>query len=137
MMNYLQLERHFQLLQIIDQYQRLLVQYNTGLTAARLDGMPHNGNYQTDRISEMVIKKDNAARKLKKLQALADAEAPQVEETIKAATSRGKNAIKAELIFRARYQNGRDWSEICDLFHCTCVKLIKALVTQRLEKLEK
>lgn len=136
MLNFSQLERHYQLLQIIDQYQRLLIQYDTGLSASRLDGMPHNRNCHIDRTGEMLIKKENAEKKLQKLQALATAEAPQVEETIKAAAGRGKNAIKAELIFRARYQHGRDWPEIVDLFQGTSVKLIKALVTQRLEKME-
>lgn len=136
MMNFIQLERHYQLLLIIDKYQRLLIQYDTGLSASRLDGMPHNRNCHTDRTGEMLIKKENAEKKLQKLQALATAEAPQVEETIKAAAGRGKNAIKAELIFRARYQYGRDWPEICDLFHESCTKQIKALIMQRLEKLE-
>lgn len=134
MLNYSQLERHYQLLRIIDQYQRLLAQYDTGLSSSRLGGMPHNRNCQTDRIGEMLIKKENAEIKLKKLIALAEKEEAQVEETITAA-SRGRNAIKTEMIFRARYQHGRDWSEIADLYNGSCGKAIKAMVTQRLEKL--
>lgn len=134
MMNFSQLERYYQLLQIIDQYQRLLVQYDTGLSASRFDGTRHNRSYHTDRASEMLIKKENAMKKLQKLQALAAAEAPQVEETIKAAAGRGRDAIKAELILRARYVNGRDWAEIGDLIHEPNTKLFKAMVIRRLKQ---
>ena len=136
MMNFLQLEKHYQLLQIIDKYQRLLSQYDAGIGAAKLDGMPYSRAQQIDRLGDMLVKKELAEKKLQKLQALAEIEAPQVEKTITAAAGRGRNAIKTELILRARYQNGRDWPEICDLFHESCTKQIKTLIMQRLEKLE-
>lgn len=136
MMNFIQLERHYQLLLIIDQYQRLLTRYETGLNSSRLDGLPHSNGYHIDKIGDIVIRREKIMQKLPLLLALAEKEAPQVEETIKAAAGQGKGAIRVELIMRSRYLNGRDWPELCDLFHEESTKRIKNLIMKRLEKLE-
>lgn len=134
MLSFSQMEKHYSLLATIDQYKRLLSQYDTSLRAVQFDGMPRAGTSQVDKLDEIVIRKERALEKLPRLQALADAEAPQVEATIKAAASRGRDAIKAELILRARYVNGRDWPEISDLIHEPNTKLLKAMVIRRLEQ---
>lgn len=136
MLSFAQLEKHYRLLEIIDQYNRLVSRYETGLRAVHLDGMPHRKNTQVDKLGELMVLKEQAVEKLKRLQALADAEAPKVEETIKAAAGRGRDSVKTELILRARYQRGKDWPEIADMLHDPKIKLIKKLVIQRLSKLE-
>lgn len=134
MLSFAQMEKHYRLLEIIDQYKRLLSQYDTSLRAVQFDGMPLAGTYQVDKLDEIVMRKERALEKLLRMQALADAEAPQVEATIKAAADRGRDAIKAELIMQSRYVNGRDWSEIGELIHEPNTKLLKAMVIRRLEQ---
>ena len=134
MLSFAQMEKHYRLLEIIDQYKRLLSQYDISLKAVRFDGMPRAGTYRTDKLGEIMISKERAFEKLPRLEALADAEAPQVEETIKVAAGRGRDAIKVELILRARYVNGRDWAEIGDLIHEPNTKLLKAMVIRRLKQ---
>lgn len=136
MLSFVQMEKHYRLLEVIDQYKRLLSQYDTSLRAVQLDGMPYTGTYQTDKIGEIMIRKERALEKLPRLQALADAASPQVEATICEAVraGRGRDAIKAELILRARYVNGRDWTEIGDMIHEPNTKLLKAIVIRHLEQ---
>ena len=136
MMNFIQLERHYQLLLIIDQYQRLLTRFETGLNSSRLDGLPHSNGYHIDKIGDIVIRREKIMQKLPLLLALAEKEAPQVEETIKAAAGQGKGAIRVELIMRSRYLNGRDWPEIVTLFSGTDTKHVISLVRKKLEQLE-
>lgn len=136
MLSFAQLEKHYRLLEIIEQYSRLLSRYETGLRAVHLDGMPYSKNNQVDKLGELMVLKEQAVEKLKRLQALSDAEAPQVEETIKAAAGHGRDSVKTELILRARYQSGKDWPEIADMLHAPKIELIKKLVIQRLSKLE-
>lgn len=134
MLSFAQMEKHYRLLEIIDQYKRLLSQYDTSLRAVQLDSMSRSGAYRADKLGEIMIRKEQALEKLLRLQALADAEAPQVEETIKATAGRGRDAIKVELILRARYVNGRDWPEIGELIHEPNTKLLKNMVIRRLER---
>ena len=136
MLSFVQMEKHYRLLEIIDQYKRLLSQYDTSLRAVQLDGMPHAGTYQADKLGEILIRKERALEKLPRLEALADAENPQVEETIKAAVGRGRDAIKAELILRARYQSGRDWTEIADMIREPYAQRVKEFALRRLERVK-
>ena len=103
MLSFAQMEKHYRLLEIIEQYKRLLSQYDISLKAVRFDGMPRAGTYQADKLGEIMIRKERAIEKLPRLEALADAEGPQVEETIKAAAGRGRDAIKIELILRVKH----------------------------------
>ena len=89
-----------------------------------------------DTIGEIMIRKERALEKLPRLQALVDAEAPQVEETIKAASGRGRDAIKAELILRARYQSGIDWPEIADMICEPYAQRVKEFALRRLERVK-
>ncbi|MGN0983063.1 MAG: hypothetical protein ACI4O0_09255 [Candidatus Limivicinus sp.] len=136
MLSFADMEKHYKLLEIIDQYKRLLSQYDASLRAVQLDGMPHEGTYQADKIGEIMIRKERALEKLPRLQALVDAEAPQVEETITAAAGRGRDAIKAELILRARYQSGRDWPEIADMICEPYAQRVKEFALRRLERVK-
>lgn len=135
MMDFVQLERHCRLLDVIDQYRRLLSQYDNNLKAVQFDGMPHAGTYQADKLGEIVIRKERAFDKLQRLQVLAAAEAPQVQETIAAAcSSRGRAAVKVELAMRMRYEQGESWELICDTLHEPNPKQIKHLIIARLKK---
>ena len=136
MLSFAQMEKHYKLLEIIYQYKRLLSQYDASLRAVQLDGMPHAGTYQMDTIGEIMIRRERALEKLPRLQALVDAEAPQVEETIKAASGRGRDAIKAELILRARYQSGIDWPEIADMICEPYAQRVKEFALRRLERVK-
>lgn len=136
MLSFAQMEKHYRLLEIIDQYKRLLSQYDTSLRAVQLDGMPHTGTYQADKLGEILIRKERALEKLPQLEALAAAEAPQIEETIKTAAGRGRDAIKAELILRARYQSGRDWPEIADMLCEPYAQRVKEFALRRLERVK-
>lgn len=134
MLSFAQMEKHYRLLEIIEQYKRLLSQYDISLKAVRFDGMPRAGTYQADKLGEIMIRKERAIEKLPRLEALADAEAPQVEETIKAAAGRGRDAIKIELILRARYQSGRDWQEIAEMIREPYAQRVKELALRQLER---
>ena len=134
MLSFAQMEKHYRLLEIIEQYKRLLSQYDISLKAVRFDGMPRAGTYQADKLGEIMIRKERAIEKLPLLEALADAEAPQVEETIKAAAGRGRDAIKIELILRARYQSGRDWQEIAEMIREPYAQRVKELALRQLER---
>lgn len=136
MLSFAQMEKHYRLLEIIDQYKRLLSQYDTSLRAVQLDGMPHTGTYQADKLGEILIRKERALEKLPQLEALAAAEAPQVEETIKTAAGHGRDSIKTELILRARYQSGRDWTEIADMIREPYAQRVKELALRRLERVK-
>lgn len=133
MLSFAQMEKYYELLAVIDQYKRLLEQYDTSLKAARIDSVPRGSACQMDRLGELLIQRERAMENLPKLQALADTKASLVEDTIKAVAGKGKNAVKAELIFRARYQNGRDWAEIGELIRQPNTALLKAFVIRRLE----
>ncbi|MBR2653326.1 MAG: hypothetical protein IKD59_02115 [Lachnospiraceae bacterium] len=134
MLSFAQMEKHYRLLEIIEQYKRLLSQYDISLKAVRFDGMPRAGTYQADKLGEIMIRKERAIEKLPRLEALADAEAPQVEEAIKAAAGRGRDAIKIELILRARYQSGRDWQEIAEMIREPYAQRVKELALRQLER---
>lgn len=136
MLSFAQMERHYKLLEIIEQYRQLLSRYDADLKAARLDGLPRSGNDHIDRMGELLIRKEKVAAKLPCLLALADAEEPEVEATIKAAAGRGRRAIKTELILRARYQSGRDWPEIAALLGETKTNRLQEAVIRRLEQCE-
>lgn len=137
-MDFVQLERHCRLLDVIDQYRRLLSQYDNNLKAVQFDGMPHAGTYQADKLGEIVIRKEQALDKLQRLQVLAAAEAPQVQETIAAAcSSRGRAAVKVELAMTMRYQRGESWDMICDVLHEPNPRQIRNLVISRLKQLER
>lgn len=116
MMTFSQLERYCQLLQIIDQHQRLLAQRDAGLKAVSIDGMPKSSSCPIDRVGDLLIKRERDLEKLQHLQSLAAAKRPEVLTTISAAIAgSGKNKIRMELIFRMRYIDGHTWVEISDM----------------------
>ena len=135
MLNFVSLEKHFQLLGIINQYQQLLFKYDSNLRTARLDGMPRSGNYHADAMGELLIRKEQARAKIQRLQGLADEQAPEVANTIKAACSGGgRAAVKAELAMMMRYQRGDSWDMICDVLHEPSPQQIRSLIISRLER---
>ena len=114
-MTFKQMEQHYQLLQVIEQYESLLAQYDTGLKAVSMDGMPKSSNCPIDRVGNLLIKRELAIEKLQHLQSLAAAKRPEVLATISVATAgSGKKKIRMELIFRMRYIDGHTWVEISD-----------------------
>ena len=134
-MNYAQMERQYRILEVIDQYERLLARYDTDLKARQLDGVSHSG-YHADQYGDRLAKKEESLEKLRRLKALAAAQAPEVEATIVRAAGGGRAAVKAELILRARYQSGRSWAEIADILHEKNAGQIRSFIIQRLEKAE-
>lgn len=136
-MNLAQLEKHYRLLEIIDLYKQLLTRYDTSLRAVQLDSIPPTGTCQADRLGEIMIRKEQALEKLQRLQALADANAPEIEATIRSACScRGRAALKVELAMVMRYQRGESWAVICDMLHEPDPRRIKTLIITRLKKAE-
>ena len=136
MMSYEQLERYFRLLEVISGYEKILAKSEIGLSASRPDAMPRSGEYRSDRMTESIIRREEAQEKLRRLKALAAAQAPEVEATIVRAAGGGRAAVKAELILRARYQSGRSWEEIADILHEKNAGQIRNFIIQRLEKAE-
>ena len=129
------MERHFQLLQLVDKYkQQFTFLRSGGLKATSFDGtLKAQGSITTDRIGETV---DRLQSKLLQLEALANSERPEVEGTIKLLTAgRGKNRIRTELIFTMHYVNGRSLDEIADILH-TKSDAIKKTILNQYEKYE-
>ena len=135
MMDFAQMERHYRILEVIDLYERILSQFDADLRSRQLDGVSHSG-YHADRYGERLAKKEESLEKLRRLKALAAAQAPEVEATIVRAAGGGRAAVKAELILRARYQSGRSWAEIADILHEKNAGQIRNFIIQRLEKAE-
>ena len=134
-MTFKQMEQHYQLLQVIEQYESLLAQYDTGLKAVSMDGMPKSSNCPVDRVGDLLIKRERAIEKLQHLQSLAAAKRPEVEQTISMAIAgSGKNRIRMELIFRMRYIDGRTWEDIADLLGLPA-SCLADMVRSRLNKL--
>lgn len=132
------MERHFQLLQLVDKYkQQFTFLRSGGLKATSFDGtLKAQGSITTDRIGETVISIDRLQSKLLQLEALANSERPEVEGTIKLLTAgRGKNRIRTELIFTMHYVNGRSLDEIADILH-TKSDAIKKTILNQYEKYE-
>ena len=117
MMNYRQMERHFQLLQMIDKFRQYIRDERSGgLRAAQYDGMSRANYYKTDRIGETVASLEKMQKKLKLLEERENLERPDVKATIEALTAgSGKNRIRTELIFTMHYLNGRTLEEIADI----------------------
>ena len=120
MLSYRKMERHFQLLQLVDKYKQQITSLRSGgLKAASFGGTPKaQGSITTDRIGETVISIDRLQSKLLQLEALANSERPEVEETIKLLTAgSGKYRIRTELILTMHYLNGRSLEEIAEILH--------------------
>lgn len=138
MLSYRKMERHFQLLQLIDKYKKQITSLRSGgLKATSFDGTPKaQGGITTDRIGETIISIDRLQSKLLQLEALANSERPEVEGTIKLLTAgRGKNRIRTELILTMHYLNGRSLDEIADILH-TKTEYINRTIQNQYEKYE-
>lgn len=130
-----QLERHVDLLDMIDQYKRLISQ--DGLRAATYDRPAGGCSYTPDATGQFVAKQEGRRAKLAQLEALEAVQRPEVEKTIKAAAAlQTRGAVKIELALRARYLSGRSWPEIADLLHIQNPAQIAAAVLARLQETE-
>lgn len=137
MLSYDRLEKHAELLQLIEHYQRFLAQQNAGLKASKLDSMPHATTATPDRIGRMLAEKERAIETLRRLCILEEQQRPLVLETIKGTCAgRGRATMKVELAMMMRYQKGEDWRVICDMLHEPDPRRIKTLIITRLKKAE-
>lgn len=138
MLSYRKMERHFQLLQLVDKYKQQITSLRSGgLKAISFDGTPKaQASITTDRIGETVISIDRLQSKLLQLEALANSERPEVEETIKLLTAgNGKYRIRTELILTMHYVNGRSLDEIAVILH-TKTEYITRTIQKQYEKYE-
>lgn len=106
------MERYYVLVDVIHQYEILLRQIESGLSAVRLDAVRGGSLSDPHRIEAQIQRKDEHAQKLAELKILAEAQRPEVEETIQVATKNSKSRIKIGLIIRMRYLGAHSWSEI-------------------------
>ena len=111
-MNFRQMERYYMLVDVIRQYEIILRQIESGLSAVRFDEVRGGTFSDPHRIEAQIQHKDEHAHKLAELKILAEAQRPEVEETIQAAAKNNKKRIKIGLIIRLRYLGAHSWSEI-------------------------
>ena len=134
MLSYVQMEKYFSLLQIIDQFKTRINQNKYGVHAQRLDGVPGSGFHEPDRIGAMLADVEKMTAKLQLLEEKRDRMRPEVEETIKTvAAGCGKNRIRIELILTMRYLSGRDLEEIGAILQKKPVDL-KAAIRKQFDK---
>lgn len=135
MLSYDRLEKHAELLQLIEHYERFLAQQSAGLRASKLDCMPHARTVTPDRIDQILAEKERAVETLRRLRILEEQQRPLVQDTIKATcSSRGRAAVKVELAMTMRYQRGESWTVICDVLHEPNPRKIRSLIISRLER---
>ena len=130
-----QMERHVDLLGLIDQYMRLI---SRDCLCATTCDRPSGGHiYKPDTVGETVVRQEGRRAKLAQLEALEAVQRPEVEKTIKAAAAlQTRGSVKIELALRARYLSGRSWPEIAALLHVQNPAQITAAALQRLEEME-
>ena len=135
MLTLLQLERHVALLDLIDQYKRLISRDSLRATTYE---KPSGGHaYKPDTVGETVVQQEGWRAKLAQLEAVEAIQRPEVEKTIKAAAAlQTRGAVKIELALRARYLSGWSWTEIATLLHIKNPAQITAAALSRLERME-
>ena len=126
MLSFREMEKYCQLLQVIQGYHQLIVQYDDTLRAYDYRSGPRSSNVHADLIGEILAKKESALDKLPKLEAIAAGLRPDVECTIKssvAAVAR-KDQIRTALIFKMRYYSAHSWEEIANIIGAEPAKAI-------------
>ena len=137
MLSFYGMEKYYQLLQVIQGYTQMIERYDNSLKAHSFDSVPRNGSIKTDRIDELLIRKENALKKLPQLKTLAASQWPEVSETIKAAVATvKKNRIQAALIFNMRYSSGHTWQEISSIVGNMSENAVKNLVIRCIDNIE-
>lgn len=134
MLGYPQMEKYYQLLQVIEQYKARINQQHTGLHVQIYDGMPRSGYYEVDRAGSLLVDVEKMIGKLKLLEEKRDQLRPDVEATITIlASGSGKNRIRTELIFTMHYLNGRELSEIAEILHMS-ERAVETAIMSRFDK---
>lgn len=135
MLSLQQMEKYVVLLDLVDQYKRLISR--DSLRAAAYDKPCGGHAYTPDTIGETIVKQEGRRAKLAQLEALEAIQRPEVEKTIKAAAAlQTRGAVKIELALRARYLSGRSWPEIAVLLHVQNPAQITAAALARLQETE-
>ena len=131
-MTYHQLERHFELLGVIERLEQRIA-YTGSLRASRYDGVHISGGVPSDKTGDAAIERAELAEKLKRLEHIRDMQRPQVEETIQSIMKvvPVKKRLITGLVFRMRYCEGRDWF---DIEAVTGIKNARQTVISTLEK---
>lgn len=128
MLSYPQMEKYYQLLQIIDQFKARIMQQRTGLRAARYDEIPGAGYHERDKIGSALAEVEIMRGKLRQLEERRDLMRPEVADTIAALTAgTSKDRIRTELIFTMHYLNGRTLEEIADILHMKSIQISRII----------
>ena len=114
MLTFRQMEKAAKIAELIQQYETMIDQIDSGLTASKIDIMPGVKDPDPHRIERQLIQKEAALTKLPQLRLLREAYLPRVQETIEEATAGKKPSarIKLQMIMKMRYEQGRSWEEI-------------------------
>ena len=131
-MTFSQMEKVAAIIDLIQQHETLIDQVDSGIKTSKIDAIPGGSNPDPHRIEQLLIRKENALAKLPQLRRVRDGYMPHVRKTIEEATAKCKPSarIRAQMVFRLRYEQGLSWQEIQ---HITGINLPKDLVWKYLE----
>ena len=117
MLNFRQMEKIVSILDIIQRYETMIDQIDSGwkTESSKIDAMPTSNNPDPRRIERQLLLKEEALERLPQLRIIREAYRPRVQQTIEEATaeiSKPSVRIKMQLVMKMRYEQGRSWTEI-------------------------